>query len=403
MIEIRNTWSALTNNYFQSLLALSFDILDIIAGIIVASFSYFLTTYPWIILLYPPALTVVGDVSGVFTGRLTTSLHLGTIKPGIKDNTDEYYRLQLSSIILALINIIIVSITSYFVAISLNINIPHLYSFLIISFLMVIIPSLFSIYLLTPLLGGVAYHRGLDPDILLYPVISTLSDIITSSFFIVIMIIYIFNESVLYVISIVLITILIIIYYYSHKGKWRWRDFIVEYRGGMIAISSLTVLSVFTGRILAELKGIIHRYPIILFIYPSLIKTIGDQGAIISSTTTTRLNLGSIPPSLKAIFTKDVFITVFAAVTAGLTVTLIYTGGATIYYNLGAFTTIFIVYILALHLLVTVPIVALTGIISIATFKYGLDPDNITIPSITTFSDFSTTILLVIMLSIVIF
>lgn len=403
MINHEVSWRLFKGSYFQSLIALSSDILDILAGIIIASISSLLADYPWVILLYPPALTVVGDVSGVFTGRLTTALHLGTIKPKIRENTESYYGLQISSTILALINMALVSIVAFLIASSMKIKMPGMAIFLMMSFLMIMLPSILSIYLITPIIGGISYKKGYDPDILLYPIISTVSDILTSIFFIFIILIYVFNKALLYIISSSLLLITLLIFYLLHGNSWSGIDFLSEYKSGMIAITFLTVLSVFTGRLLAELKESFSRYPIILFIYPSLIKTIGDQGAIISSTTTTRLNLGVMKASLKGFLSSDVLATVATVIGAGITVTMSYIIGATIYYDLGGLSAIFITYITALYFFVTIPIIILTGIVSIATYKYGLDPDNFTIPSITTLSDFSTTVLLVIVLSMILF
>ena len=62
----------LLREYFSSL---SFSTFDLMAGMTSTLIFYYITDVPWIMILFPVLLTLRGDLAGVFTGVLTTSLH----------------------------------------------------------------------------------------------------------------------------------------------------------------------------------------------------------------------------------------------------------------------------------------------------------------------------------------
>ena len=77
----------------EALVAFSFDALGIFAGF---TFAYYMGAFQlseWVIALYPSILTGRGVVNGILSGRLGTALHLGTIKPQFRENTDRFYML----------------------------------------------------------------------------------------------------------------------------------------------------------------------------------------------------------------------------------------------------------------------------------------------------------------------
>jgi cation transporter-like permease len=74
----------------ESLIALSFNIGGILAGFIVASQFNVFQLSPWAIAVYPAILTARGVISGLFSGRLSTALHIGTILPRIRGNTENF-------------------------------------------------------------------------------------------------------------------------------------------------------------------------------------------------------------------------------------------------------------------------------------------------------------------------
>ncbi|MCK4313892.1 hypothetical protein KAW04_03900 [Candidatus Bathyarchaeota archaeon] len=77
----------------EALVAFTFNIGGIFTGFIVASQLNVFQLSPWAIAVYPAILTARGMISGLFSGRLSTALHIGTIFPTLRGNTKSFYML----------------------------------------------------------------------------------------------------------------------------------------------------------------------------------------------------------------------------------------------------------------------------------------------------------------------
>ncbi|MEM2604920.1 MAG: hypothetical protein QW353_08500, partial [Candidatus Korarchaeum sp.] len=75
----------------DSLFSLSFDLGGLFAGGILESFSGLVLRRPWCIALYPIVLTGRGALNGIEAARISTGLHLGTVRPSFRGNTTYYY------------------------------------------------------------------------------------------------------------------------------------------------------------------------------------------------------------------------------------------------------------------------------------------------------------------------
>ena len=386
----------------QTLLALSFDTLDLIAGSIAALVSSYVVKMPWILIFYPPLLTVRGNISGMFSGRLTTGLHSGLILPSIRKNTEYFYSLRASIFLMSFINAIIVGFLAYGVSLVFaptgNISLPLLISIAILSMML---PTILSIFFLAPLIAIISYKKGIDPDIIVYPVLSTLNDIVVSAIYVSIIVVIVFWENIFIMLSYVLIPLFVLFatYFLKYQTNKNFRKTISE---GMFTIIILLIISNFTGGILSKLRYQIERYPHILAIYPCLLSMIGDEGSIIASTTTTRLSLGNIKPSLRDIGNYESRTHIFGVIVAGFIVATGFATIGTLIYIIsltGILQTILIATMT--NLILVLPIIFLSFGSAIITFKRGLNPDNFTIPIITSSSDFLTTTSLFIVIRVI--
>ena len=82
----------------QALLSLVFNLGGILAGLIIASSIGLFSFEPWIIALYPGVLSMRGVIGGLFSGRLSTGLHLGTVKATILGENTKKLRVLWTSI-----------------------------------------------------------------------------------------------------------------------------------------------------------------------------------------------------------------------------------------------------------------------------------------------------------------
>ena len=77
----------------QALFSLLFNFGGLLAGGILAYNLGIFESLPWALIIYPGILSIRGAIGGLFSGRLSTALHLGTIKPRLMGNTSEAYTL----------------------------------------------------------------------------------------------------------------------------------------------------------------------------------------------------------------------------------------------------------------------------------------------------------------------
>lgn len=168
-----------------SLLPLSFNLVGILAGSILAFYHAFITANPWALVVYPGILSIRGAIGGMYAGRLGTALHIGTIKPTIRGNTRESSTLLSSIATLTLLSGLVLSaVTSLFLYLFAGAT-PHE---VILSVLIIIATMATSVLVISPitfLISVYSFRKGLDPDVVVYPIVSTVADVIITVFYIV--------------------------------------------------------------------------------------------------------------------------------------------------------------------------------------------------------------------------
>jgi mgtE-like transporter len=156
-----------------------------------------------------------------------------------------------------------------------------------------------------------------------------------------------------------------------------------------------------TGTVLSKISKIVEGRKEIYTVYPALIDTIGDVGSVIGSTATTKLALGLLKPTFRAMrhhasqifgawIASAIMFTFFSALS------LLLNGLLELYAFLG-----FVSVLLTSNVIAVTVIVMISFSISILTYNRGLDPDNFVIPVESSLADSITSIaLLIVLLSI---
>ncbi len=366
-------------------LALSTSLIDIVAGFTAVLMLPYLRGAKWVLMIFPILLTVRGAINGTFSGTLTTSLHLGIIKPDFWNNTDEYYTLLSAIISLSIINGIMASIIVGLYLYELLLCIAALF-FIIFTFALT---TVFSI-LLTSLIGFKTFQYGLDPDLIVYPTMSSVNDVFASIVLLISTIILepwnphatIFRGSIFCLVIFILTTAILI----RHGKKPFFKK---TFKESYVGVLYSLLFSSASGLILACLYDRILMYPGILMAIPAVMTAIGDIGSIIASTTTTKLHLGEFKESVLCSIIET-FPHSFSLVIAPY---ILFCG---IYASLGVAITsssfydifyLFLIFLISgLFGIALMSFLAL--LISFGSFKYGIDPDNVSIPIITATSDF---------------
>jgi mgtE-like transporter len=384
----------------QSALSLLFDLGGLVAGFIIVFFYVEIINVKWGLLVYPGILSTRGVIGGIFSGRISSGLHTGSVSPSIKGNTKEFGNLWRALIVLTNQSSICLSV----IAGSIGIIIFKLDIIEVISILIVVSATLAIVFIVvTPMNAALSFwtfKKGMDPDVIVYPIMSTISDIIVTLVYVsILMIFYTVYLGSLFIIipSIILLS----------SGFWLVRSnsqetsFKETIRESVFTLILVSIIVNITGTVLQSVNDVIGSRPEIYLIYPALLDTIGDVGSIVGSTATTKINLGMITSSLRSI--KDHLQETFAAISAGLLMCTFYTLIAGELQGIelqGLFELGAVLYSTAFIATSIISVIAFT--IAILTYRRGWDPDNFVIPIESSLADtITSTVLLIILILLV--
>jgi len=382
---------AFFKTFREALIAYSFDFGGILAGLIVASQLDVFGRYPWAIAVYPAVLSARGMISGLFSGRLGTALHMGTVYPTLFGNTKSFYVLFKSIIVITLetsfaMSLVSVVFGSLFWGITFE-EFSAIFVIVVATMTLGLILSLFTV-----VVSFATFKKGLDPDVIEYPIMSTVADIFIT-------LCYVFTLN-MYSVSrhaTVLVGFLhVILMLYILSRNIHEKEFIKTIRESFLTLIFVAFIVNVTGTVLHRIhkKVTVEGKKEIYAVYPALIDLVGDVGSVVGSTATTKLALGLLKPSFSAV--RDHAAQIFSAWAASVVMfaffsafSLFVNGMFTLYIFLG-FTAL----LLATNVIAVTAIVMISYGVSILTFQRGLDPDNFVIPIESSLADSITTIAL---------
>ena len=361
------------------------DLGGLIAGILFSSSIAILNKNGWIISIYPAILSMRGVISGIFSGKLSTSLHLGIIYPSFRKNSEEFYHLIASIATLIFIGTIYIS----FISILYNFLVGRIFNPIFL-FNIIFTNMFLSFIIISPITITVAflsYKSGLlDPDYILYPVMSTIADIIVT-------LIYVTSIKIPYTYTYIPIFIefifgvIILLTYIRYREEDMYRKMLRE---TILTLLIVSIIVGITGQVLSKILTIIGYMVEIVLIYPALIDTVGDAGSIIGSIATTRLALGTIGGRFRDI--KNMVTEITASLLALIIMSLTYSIISQIYIGL-SISKLFKIIMVVMAGIVSAGIVmiSISYFIAIVTFRFRLDPDNFVNPIESSIADTITT------------
>ena len=379
--------------------ALIFNIGGLFAGrsaILLGDLQQFLA---WVFLIYPLLLTVRGDINGILSGKLGTALHLGSIKPSWKKNTSRFHQLVGFIFLLSFYDAILVGFVSTLLGFLLNITI-NLLEVMIISVTTFVMGSIISLILTSSLTFFIFKRKG-DPDVYVYPIMSSINDILITLLFIGVCYFYrtwLTNVNLhLYfgLPLLLIITSLVIFYILKYRKETYVKNSIMQ---SLPTITITNLIAAGTGAVLVSFQSILNQTPILIVFYPALLSTVGGQGSIIANTSTTRLHLGTIKPSFSFFKSSHFFNTFFGIIIAGFLLNLIYSILSTAIFPKGMTFALYWKF-LAILIITNLLSFAVIGFIAIGaaflTYRFGLDPDNLVNPLLSSSADLITTSIIV--------
>jgi len=370
------------------------------AGFIVASQLGVFEMTPWAIALYPAIVSAKGVIGGLLSGRLGTALHLGTIYPRFSKNTKSFYKLFEALIVITLATSVTMSLISFvFGTIFWGITVADF-----AAILAVVVSTMgigLSLTLITTKVAFISFKKGLDPDIVVYPIMSTTADIFVTLFYVLILNLFFFASVGKWVIALIAVGVFFVALRVLIRNLHE-PEFLKTVRESLITMVFVAFIVNVTGTVLRGISQIVENRKEIYVVYPALIDMIGDVGSVVGSTATTKLALGLLKPSFSSIRKHaSSIITAWSAsilMFCVLAVSAIFMTGN---FSLPAFINLLII-LLATNIIAASIIILVSYGIAILTFKKGWDPDNFVIPIESSLADSVTSIALFVVLVLMI-
>jgi mgtE-like transporter len=275
----------------------------------------------------------------------------------------------------------------------------------IVSILSVVIATMgLSLVFISPatlVVSVLAFRYGLNPDIIVYPVMSTVADIlVTLCFFLTLELHFVWGYAGSYLIGLLDLVLLFLVFYILVKFR-NEREFTVTLKEFFLALVVVTFIVSITGNMLGKISEVIGSRREIYFVYPSLMSTIGAVGSIVGSSITTKLALGMVKPSFAAVkrnmpeigaacVSSAILFLCFAVISS------FFTQGVPVFGELLRLMAM----LSTVNLLAAPVMSAVAFYVAVLTYKRGLNPDNIVIPFESSLSDSVTTICLLVALNL---
>jgi mgtE-like transporter len=380
----------------QTTFAYFFDILGLFAGLLIAYQLDIFTRTPWALALYPTLITT-RIISGLLNGRLSTALHLGTIHTRFMNNTKSFYQLIESVIVLTLITSLAVSAISFAVGYFLwDITFTDFSAIILVMISTLAIGLTFTF--VTIKVAFISFKRGLDPDIVVYPIVSTAASIFITLCYIGVLELFFLNSGIGKLAILAVGSIHVVLSIYLILKDRTEPEFVKTIKESLIMLMVVAVLVTFTGTVFKEISSFAKGRREIYTIFPALINMISNVGSVVGSTANTKLALGLLSPTLSSIRKHGKNI-----VSAWIASFLIFTILAVISLAINQVWTVssafsFLAVIWVSNIIAVIGIVLLSYGVAILTFRRGMNPENFVIPVETSFSTIITSTALLIAL-----
>ncbi len=384
----------------ETSIAFSFDVGGLLAGFLVALQLGVFQRSPWAIAIYPVIVSAKGVIGGLLSGRLSTALHIGTIYPRFFKNTESFHMLYAALIVITFITSVVMSLVSLaFGLLFWNISVADF-------------PAIFVIVVTTMTLGltttlvtmavaFVTFKKGLDPDVVVYPIMSTVADIFITIFYVLVLNMFFLsgNFGIYPLFFIALIPVVLVIYILTRNI--RCKEFVKTVKESLFTMVFVAIIVNITGTVLKKISGIVEGRREIYTVYPALIDLVGDVGSVVGSTATTKLALGMLKPSISSIkhHTTQIFSAWVTSVLYFVLLGFLSLSINGIFSPFGFFNLVSL--LLVANVIAVAAIILVSYLISILTFQKGLDPDNFVIPIESSFADSMTSIALLVALFLV--
>lgn len=368
---------------------------DLIAGVILGKMTFFIETFPGLLVVIPGAIGMRGNIFGSFASRLSTNLHIGLISPHFEFSEDLNYNI-FSSFVLTLVLSIFLGIVGKIFCILLHYPSMELIDFILICTIAGIISNIIMLPI-TMFVSFKSFEHGWDPDNITSPIIAAFGDlftlpaIIASIFILNILSINLIVKDV--VLAAILIAVLVgFVYCYRLSDETRT---ILKQSTPILLLCSF--LGGSAGGILNSSVETLITNPSLLTLIPLFSGECGSLISILGARLSSGLHSGLVEPlsrpegealhNFGICYILAVVIFPFIGILAESSSLMFGTMGV-------GFDKIIPISTLSGLILVTIMVI-LVYYISTISYSHNLDPDNIVIPISTSVTDSISSLILI--------
>lgn len=357
---------------------------NLVAGITLGSITGTLEALPGFMVLIPAAIGMRGNIYGALGSRLGTYMHTGLLAPGFARgsalNQNVWATTGLSLVISAVLAVYAFWFSRLFGMVGLSI-----FDFFLISVLAGTVSGLL-IMAFTVFLSAVSRAKGWDMDNVAAPIVTAAGDVVTiPSLFLAS---FLLDMKVVFWVTVIVLAVLCAAALVQGLST-RQQIFRQVFRQSLPVLAVAGLVDVLAGLTLeARLEQFVMT-PALLVMIPPFLADAGALGGMLSARLSSRLHLGTVSPralpgrevktDIVLTYTFALFIFFLVGVTAELAA--VWTGLA------GVGLLKMVAVSLVAGVLATTASVLAAYYAAMGTFRFGLDPDSLGIPVVTSTLD----------------
>ncbi len=360
---------------------------DLFAGIILGNMTFFLETFPGLLVIIPGAIGMRGNIFGSFASRLSTNLHIGMISPKF-EFSEQLNDNIISSFVLTLLLSMFLAIIAKLFCILFHYESISTIDLILISVIAGVISNLIMLPI-TMLISFKSFNHGWDPDNVTTPIIAAVGDlftlpaIIASIYILTYLNNYLLIKEIIFIIIVILIIMALI--YTIKRGEESKK--IIYQSAPVLLVCSL--LGVSAGGILNSSVETLLTNPSLLTLLPLFSGVSGSLISILSARLSSGLHYGLIEPVNRPTGESihNFLICYILAVVMYPLIGFIAEDSTDILGLTGVgFVNIISISTISGFMLLTL-MIFVVYFISITSYNRDLDPDNIVIPISTSVTD----------------
>ena len=368
---------------------------DLCAGVILGKMTFFLETFPGLLVIIPGAIGMRGNIFGSFASRLSTNLHIGIISPKFEFTEDLNHNI-FASFVLTMVLSLFLAIIAKLLCILLHQPSMDLIDFILICVIAGIISNLIMLPI-TMFVSFKSFEHGWDPDNITSPIIAAFGDLFTLPAIILsIFILHAIDFNWLFkdIILVIILISIILSFIYCYRLSYETNTILKQSTPVLLLCSFLGGAA---GGILNSAVETLLTNPSLLTLLPLFSGESGSLISILGARLSSGLHSGLVEPFKKpeGEAVHNFVICFILAIIIFPVIGILAEGSS---FALGVagvgFDRIIEISTLSGFILVAIMVI-IVYYVSVTSYNNNLDPDNIVIPISTSITDSISSLILI--------